>query len=259
MLFDYTTASAKGIGQQVTEVLNRADAMVSGIVDPDAPSRFATTLGVLEDISDLLSTNYGQTAFMGYVHPDKEVRDAGNAAEERLQKWGVELIFREDLYRAVKAFSETDEAKTLQGEQARLLEFTMRDFRRAGHELTPEVRAEVKKFTERLVELGIAFQRNIDEHRDFLIVTKEDLTGLADSYIEGLDPGEEEGTLKVGLSYPDVVPFMENASVATSASNSRASSTVAPSTPTAACWTKQFGFARQSPRSLENRLGLITN
>jgi len=211
MLFDYRTTSADGLGERVTEALNRADAMVAGIVDPGAAPSFASTLGILEDIADLLATTYGQTAFMGYVHPNKEVRDAGNAVEERLQKWGVELVFREDLYRAVKAFAETEDAKALQGEQARLLEFTMRDFRRAGHELPQEVRAEVKKFTERLVELSIAFQRNIDEHRDFLIVSREDLTGLPDSYIEGLEPGEEEGTLKVGLSYPDVVPFMENA------------------------------------------------
>ncbi|MEX2624820.1 MAG: M3 family metallopeptidase [Acidimicrobiia bacterium] len=211
MLFDYTTVSATGIGDTITEVLRRADAMVDRIVDPGVTFAFETTLSVLEDISDLLATTYGQTAFMGYVHPDKEVRDAGNAAEERLQKWGVELVFREDLYQAVKAFASTPDGKALEGEAARLLEFTMRDFRRAGHELSPEVRAEVKKMTERLVELSIAFQRNIDEHRDHLIVTRGDLTGLADAYIEGLEPGDDEGTLKIGLSYPDVVPFMENA------------------------------------------------
>ena len=211
MLFDYTTVTAEGVASQVDEALARADTMVSRIVDPEASSNYQSTLGTLDDIADLLEITYGQTAFMGYVHSDKEVRDAGNAAEEKIQKWGVELIFRDDLYRALKTFSESEEAAELTGERRRLLDFTMRDLRRAGHELAPETRAEVKQLTERLVELGIAFQRNIDEHQDYLIVTRDDLDGLPESYIEGLEPGDQEGTFKVGMSYPHVVPFMENA------------------------------------------------
>lgn len=211
MLFDYTEATAAGVAATVDEALARADTLVTRMVDPATPSTSDTILLTLDDIADLLETTYGQSAFLGYVHPDKEVRDAGNAAEERLQKWDVDLVFRDDFYQAVKRFSATEEAGALTGEQRRLLDFTMRDLRRAGHELAPEVRAEVKELTQRLVELGILFQRNIDEHQDHLIVTRDDLAGLPDSYIEGLEAGEIEGTFKVSMAYPDVVPFLENA------------------------------------------------
>ncbi|HKX74880.1 MAG TPA: M3 family metallopeptidase [Acidimicrobiia bacterium] len=211
MLFDYTQVTAAGVAAATDQALARADALVARMVDPATPATYDNTLGVTDEIGDLLEKTYGQTAFMGYVHPDKEVRDAGNAAEERLQKWGVELVFRDDFYQAIKRFSETEEAAGLAEERRRLLDFTLRDLRRAGHELDPEVRAEVKALTQRLVELGILFQRNIDEHQDWLIVTREDLAGLPDTYIEGLEKGEEEGTFKVGMSYPDVVPFLENA------------------------------------------------
>ncbi len=60
---------------------------------------------------------------MGYVHSDKAVRDAGNAAEERLQKWGVELIFRSDLYEAVKRFASTSEAEALRASSADISSF----------------------------------------------------------------------------------------------------------------------------------------
>jgi thimet oligopeptidase len=211
MLFDYTQVDAASVASGVDRALAEADAMVDRLVAPHQTPSYEATLGILDDITDLLAVVDGRTAFMGYVHPDKEVRDAGNAAEERIQKWGVDLIFRDDVYLAVKSFSETEEARGLEGEKQRMLDFTMRDLRRAGHELDPEVRAEVKGLTERLVELGIVYQRNIDEHKDYLVVTREDLSGLPDAYIEGLEPGEEEGTYRIGMSYPEVVPFMENA------------------------------------------------
>ena len=90
---------------------------------------------------------------MGYVHEDEDVRNAARVAEARIQQWAVDLIFRDDLYEAVSGFAATEEAAGLTGERGRLLEFTLRDLRRAGHELDPDIRAEVRELTSRLVEL----------------------------------------------------------------------------------------------------------
>ncbi|HJQ96247.1 MAG TPA: M3 family metallopeptidase [Acidimicrobiia bacterium] len=209
-MFDYTRVTVSGINETLEGALSEADLLVAGVVDPGTDSTYDKILSPLNDVEDLLVRTYGQTAFMGYVHQDKEVRDAGNAAEERIQKWAVDLIFRPDFYRAIKTYSESPDAARLTGERRRMLDFLLRDLRKAGHELDEGSRAEVKKLTERLVELGVLFQRNIDEHQDHLTVTREDLEGMPESYIEGLEPGDAEGTFKVTMSYPDVVPFMEN-------------------------------------------------
>ena len=209
-MFDYTSVTSDGISEDIDRALAMADELVKGVVDAETTRTYATVMQPLDDISDILQRAFGETAFMGYVHLDKDVRDAGNQAEEKIQKWGVELVFRPDLYRAVKEFSESPEAAALEGEQARFLQFWLRDLRRAGHELDETSRTEVKKLTERMVEVGIAFQRNIDEHKDHLVVTKEDLEGLPDSYVENLERGDNQDTYHIGLSYPDVVPFMEN-------------------------------------------------
>lgn len=210
MLFDYTTVTAESIRSATDEALTRADEIVATIV-ASGPRTRETVLDPLDAIADLTSRVYGETAFMGYVHPDADVRTAGKEIEERLSKWGVELVFREDLYLAVKEFAESDEAASLPGEHARLLEFTMRDFRQAGHELDPDTRAEVKDLTNRLVELGVQFERNIAEYRDFLIVTADDLAGLPDHYLSTLDPGDEDGTYRVTMAYPHVIPFFDSA------------------------------------------------
>ena len=55
---------------------------------------------------------------------------------------------RLDVYTAVKAFAETEEAKGLQGEQARYLERTLRDFTRNGMHLDETARNKVKAIKE---------------------------------------------------------------------------------------------------------------
>ena len=74
------------------------------------PPTFDQTLRALDDALERVATGYGVSGFMGHVHPEVDVRDAGTEAEERLAKWRVELPFREDVYRAVKAFAETPTA-----------------------------------------------------------------------------------------------------------------------------------------------------
>lgn len=190
--------------------LAEADELVSELVSAGERT-WATTMAPLNDVSDRIGQAFGSGAFMGYVSSDEAVRTAAREAEERMQQWVVELMFRDDLYAAVSEYAATAEASGLEGERARLVEFTVRDLRRAGHELDPDVRAEVKRLTQRLVELGIQFETNIAEHDDFLVVTRQDLAGLPDAYVEGLAPGETKGTFKVTMAYPDVIPFMENA------------------------------------------------
>jgi Zn-dependent oligopeptidase len=165
----------------------------------------------LDRIGDLLAHAFARYAFMGYVHPDAKVRKAGNDAQEKLNTFGVEMIFRDDLNTAVNEYAETDEAAALEGERARFLEFLLRDLRRAGHELDPEVRSEVKEKTQRLVELGVRFQNNIDEWSDHILVTHDELDGLPRSFAESLETDEETGKMKVTLDYPHLLPFTENA------------------------------------------------
>ncbi len=82
---------------------------------------------------------------------------------------------------------------------------------RAGHELDPETRARVKEKTQRLVQLGVRFQENIDEWEDHILVDSDDLEGLPSSFAESLETDEESGKLKVTLAYPHLIPFLENA------------------------------------------------
>ncbi len=207
----YSTITAAQIEQGTEAAIEQAKAVLDELVAPKEERTFDNTLRPLDRISDILSHSNTDYAFMGSVHPNKEVRDAGNAAQERNSQFGVEMIFRPDLNEAVQEYAATDEAASLTGEEARFLDFTLRDLRRAGHDLDPEVRASVKEKTERLITLGIQFQQNIDEWDDEILVTREELEGLPDSFIDALDIDEETGKHKVTIAYPHLIPFVENA------------------------------------------------
>jgi len=209
MLTEVTNLTPEKIQTRTERALEEAELLVAGILE--APPSFEATLAPFDRIQNLLTITFAETAFMGYVHPEPAVRAAGKEAEQRISEWAVGMMFRDELFQTVSAFSETPEAKTLQGERARLLEFVMRDFRKAGHELSKDQRTRLEELTGRLVQLGILFERNIAEHDDYLEVRSADLDGLPPEYVESLD-SDEEGVYRITMAYPHVVPFLENSS-----------------------------------------------
>ena len=211
MLYDYTSVTAETMGRDLTETLDRAEEIVAAVVSEPSPRSFANTMQPLADMSDLLGDLYGRGAFLGQASADPAIRDMARNVEERLSKWQVELIFREDLYEAVKSYADTAEAADLDGEHRRLLNFTLRDLVMAGHELSTAAREELRTINARLVELSIQFQTNLADYRDYLVVTRSDLAGLPEDYIDQLEVGEKKDTFCVSMEYPDVIPFLDHA------------------------------------------------
>ncbi len=207
MLYDYTSVSADSVGAVVEGAITRGENLLAGVVA--APPSWETTMAPLNEIAALVAQAIGQGPFLARVHPDKRVRDAAQEAEERITKWQSDLVFRRDLYDAVEAYAVTKEATTLAGEPARLLAFVRRDLRRAGHGLDDERRRQLQRLRTRLVEMGVAFTRNIDEFEDALELTREELDGLPDDYVARLRPGSAKGTYRVSLDYPEYYPFLD--------------------------------------------------
>ena len=87
----------------------------------------------------------------------------------------------------------------------------------------------------RLVEIGVRFNQHIAEVDDVLVVDEADLDGLPDEYREGL-ARDDDGRYRITMSYPDVVPFLENADEPRAPPRAaRGCSTTAPPTPTRRC------------------------
>ena len=210
MLFDYSTVTVDSVSDAVEKAIARSESLIADLLATDGGRTHRDTLATLDEVNRLAAVAYGHGPFLGQVSSDEEVRSAARGAEERLRKWSLDLVSRRDLYEAVRAYADTEGAAALAGEPARALEHTMRDFRLAGHELDDGMRRRVQELRTRLVELQIAFSANLAEYEDALEVGAGDLEGLPDSYVARLSPGSADGTYRITMAYPDVIPFLEN-------------------------------------------------
>ncbi|MCK9487085.1 MAG: Zn-dependent oligopeptidase [Dehalococcoidia bacterium] len=212
--YDYAAITSDAVQRGTDESIARSDAILAEVVAvPTGERTWANTMQPLDEVGNVLSQADGAFGFMAYVHPDEALRAVALENEQRLDTYSTGLGFREDLYRAVREYAETPEARALEGGEARLLERTLRDYRRNGFDLESEPRARVQELKERLVRLGVQFRRNIDEFEDYLLLEREQLAGLPDSFIERLQTVETDDGVRyrVSLDYPEMYPFLEGA------------------------------------------------
>lgn len=213
-MYDFDKLTPEIVARECEAAMRACDETVAAVVaTPSSGRTFANTFGALEAASDAIAQASGNYAFMAYVAVDDRLRETAREWDEKISKYAVELGFREDLYEAVKQYAATAEAAALQGEEKRLLDRTLRDYRRNGFELPKEQREKVQALMNRLVELGTEFRKAIDTWDDAIVVSREDLAGMPDRWIDGLRTVEEGAATKyrVSLDYPEIIPFMDNA------------------------------------------------
>ncbi len=212
-LVNFASLTPQELADACQRAMDGCDAFLADVVAIAPGTRtFANTLLPLEEATDLVSEVSGQYAFMAYVTADDELRKVARAWDETLDKYMVGLSFREDIYQAIKEYSETADAKNLVGEEARWLEFELRDYRRNGFDLPLAERQKIRGLFDSLVELDVKFRKNIDDYEDGLTLNREQLASMPESWVESLKTVEERGVTKykVSLDYPEIQPFMAN-------------------------------------------------
>jgi thimet oligopeptidase len=207
-LFIAVCAPAQEIPQNVSAALKKADAAIAAIIKiPKAKRTFTNTLGALDGVLAQLDVETSLTLFMAYVSTDAEERDAARAADEAVTNWNIALGKREDVYRAVKEYADTK--PKLDGEKKRMLEFTLRDFRRAGMALPKDKRSQLQKLEQELNKLGIEFDRNIADDETKVPLTLAELEGVPEAVIARLPRSGE--LYLAGMDTPTYVGIVENA------------------------------------------------
>jgi len=169
---------------------------------------FTNTVLAMENAGAEFNNKVGTVSFLKYVSSDADVRAAADECETAISQLFVDVFVREDLYTAIKAVKQKGES--LSEDSKLLIEDYLSSFRRNGLELPPEQRALFIEKKKALVKLEADFSTNLNEYQDDLIVTREELEGLPESYIAGLTK-TEDGKYRVSLDYPRYYPFMENA------------------------------------------------
>lgn len=207
--FDWVKWTPKDIEKVADEIISFQKNVNETIKNiPVREKTFQNTVEYLEIKGTEISPKINSIDILLEASPDKKVRDAAKRAIEKLQKELVELAYDEGVYNAIREYSNKKEK--LLGEEKKLLSDTLRDYKRMGFDLPPEKRKLLKKNIKEIGKLASSFSKNINDHKDHIVVTKEQLAGLSENYINSLKR-DKKGNYIVTLDYPDLHPFMENA------------------------------------------------
>jgi len=174
---------------------------------PKEQRTFDNTMLEIDNIYNNAGNVANSIGLMANVYPDDATRNQAEESDATFAKFFNEVSLDENLYRAVKDYSESAEAKSLTDYKAKFVEETVRDFERNGFALSKEKRDQLKAINDKLSDLSILFQKNIGEVSDFLIVDDAQIDGLQEDYKNARRT--EDGKYKIDLSYPSYIPFMK--------------------------------------------------
>src|SRR6516165_5088626 len=171
-----------------------------GAQDP-SKATFKSTVVALDDVTYEASLAANMATMIKETSTNPAMRTAAENAVKAFQDWAVGVDYREDVYKAIKAFADTH--PKLSGEDEKLLKETLRDYRRAGLELPPEQRKEVEELRKELSRLGTDFETNIVKSNAPVMFSKADLDGLPESFFAspGIKTGDDVYTVMANVTW----------------------------------------------------------
>ncbi len=169
------------------------------VMVPKKKRTFANTLAPLQSAYDRFHDIYVPVLFLESVSPDKGVRDAAHALSKEASLLLSDLAYRRDIYKSVRDYA--GKAEILAGENRKLLDETLKDYRRAGMELPAGRRARLKGIEKELLELCLDFQKNIRDHVASIEVAPAKLSGVSPDLVKSLKAGSRKGTVRLILDY----------------------------------------------------------
>jgi thimet oligopeptidase len=209
-LFDFQNFTPEFATKVGEKVLADSQQKLATIYTIDATSRnFENTLLAYDNMIHELNSVASVTYLLFCTSPNENLRNVCSQVSQNIQQFVSELVLDEQLYKAVADYAYTHEANHLTGYKQKFLAELLRDFRQNGLALPPEEQTILKDFQARLIALENEFQKNIATYQDFVIATETDMEGLPQDYKQ--QHRLEDGSYKIGLSYPSYIPFMQYA------------------------------------------------
>lgn len=162
---------------------------------------FINTIRELDDMNYEVQTASDRLELIEQTSTNGAVRDAATDAIKKLSDWSVGTDYREDVYAAVKAYAGTQ--PRLEGEDKKLFDETLRDYRRAGLELPKDQRDEVEKLRKEETALETDFDDNVTKATKELKFTRAELEGVPEDFLsqQGIKTGDDEYTVKANITY----------------------------------------------------------
>ncbi|HET9988973.1 MAG TPA: M3 family metallopeptidase [Kofleriaceae bacterium] len=198
--------SKKGFAAACLAGLERAKELRPQIIATTDRS-IAGTLAVYNELLMSASSSNAMAGLMSEVHPEEAIRDVARECEQDVSRFYSDLALDRDMYDSLAAV----DVSGADADTQRFHAHTLRDYRRAGVDKAPEIRARLKQIDEELTKLGQAFSKHISEDvRAIEITDPARLAGLPADFIAAHMPSrpDKTGVIRITTDYPDYNPFM---------------------------------------------------
>jgi len=191
-LYDFAKITEAHVNSAAMFNENKVTQLLSVIASVDDQKRtFENTMGVLDDVLNIIQKQQSVYELLVNTHTDKKIRDVSGEKLEKFTTMTDELFLNENLYKAVNAYSLTADAIALTGERKFFLDKINRDFKRNGMSLDLSVREKLKVLNKELNELGVQFSKNISTNRDKVYVTVAETAGLKEDFLKPFRKGSD--------------------------------------------------------------------
>ena len=201
-------AIEKGIEEQT--------AQIAAIVSNPEPADFENTIAAYDYSGELIRKVTGVFYNYNSSNTNAEIQALAKEIAPKLSAHYDNINLNPELFEKVRMVYENRNALNLNGEQARLLEDTYKDFVRGGAALESAAQVRFREINQELSVLTLRFGENVlAETNEFKLVidNQDDLEGLTRGLI---DQGAEtakaagmEGKWVYTLHNPSIMPFLQ--------------------------------------------------
>jgi len=214
----------ENIVSDITEAIEIAQNQVDLISQPSSAGdelTFENTLISLESAYEALSRPWGLVSHLDSVSNSDQLREAYNAMLPKVSEFYSKVPLNSELWNRIKAYTETEEAKSLSGTRLRFLEETLSDFQNSGADLPSEDKSRLMQIESELAQKTQKYSENVLDSTnqwELIVDNEEDLAGLPENSkaaafenAKSKDIGsEEDPKWRFTLQAPSFFPVLEH-------------------------------------------------
>lgn len=183
---------------------------------------FDNTLLALEKTTEELTESWGKVGHLDSVCNSEALREPYNEMLPKVSEFLSGIALNDGLWKRIKAYSGTDEAKNLTGTARRLLEETLSDFKESGADLADDDKEKLRAIEMQLAKITQKFSENVLDSTnawELIIDDEAKLSGLPATALESAKAdalkkghgGENTPRWRFTLHAPSMIPVMEYA------------------------------------------------
>lgn len=197
------------------EALARAGEGLRRVIDLAGPRTYDNTIRALDEVGERLGKVIRPVGHLTGVMSTPELRQAYETVLPEVSAFYARIPLNPELWAAVKAYAETDDARALTGVRRRHLDKLVRSFVRAGADLPPEQKARVEALRVEMSRLSTDFANHVLDATnawDLVLTDEADLEGLPESARAQARAAAQARAVdgwRFTLQLPSYQPFMQ--------------------------------------------------